>query len=304
MLPTTLEEPLKHCGAHPCFATRKGRLVDSFNNILQPQLDEATIASYMQYVSVSMDHVFLTAIQYTKSMYLTFGELNHLSPESYINDNIINALWCAFEKQLLVYHERMKSKDDSIPMCITSTFMWSGLVEKSLVVTTDYDTNDTKRSLRQKKSRAVNFDKNFEVFQQTVANNVWTKEVVFIPYCINNMHWILFVLNFHTFEYDVWDSLYSTFKNDHNNAWKNIERYFVAKYKFDNNGDTFPFKFKKVKASSTYSPGPQQPAISNDCALYVVWNMVWISFELHTPMLHNTHCGNITKKLRNSIKIV
>ena len=51
-----------------------------------------------------------------------------------------------------------------------------------------------------------------------------------------------------------------------------------------------------MKASSTYSPGPQQPAISNDCALYVVWNMVWISFELHTPMLHNTHCGNITKK--------
>ena len=108
-----------------------------------------------------------------------------------------------------------------------------------------------------------------------------TKSVVYIPYNITQTHWILFILNFQTQEYDVWDSLFYMFSHDHHKCWQSIEIYFELKYKYDHNVDSCPFKFKKVKES--YGPGPQQPATSNDCALYCVFNMYWYSLNLQVP---------------------
>ena len=136
---------------------------------------------------------------------------------------------------------------------------------------------ERKRPIRQvnkKPKYEVDFNKNFEVFRQSVANDIWTKSVVYIPYNITQTHWILFILNFQTQEYDVWDSLFYMFSHDHHKCWQSIEIYFELKYKYDHNVDSCPFKFKKVKES--YGPGPQQPATSNDwlciilCIQYVL----------------------------------
>ena len=223
------------------------------------------------------------AIYYDTFEYLNFHEVGNFMEEKFIDDNTINGLWLIFERQLLCYFKRMKSHESKIPMCINSFYMWEGLASTKTEVDNSeyYNSNNTKRSLRRKSKTEINFDRNFEVYKQAVCNDVWTKDIVFIPYNICQLHWILFVLNFNTFEYDVWDSCNKSFKRDHAKCWKNVENYFIAKYKSDNNGASFPFKFTKAK--DTGSPGPQQPGSSNDCALYVVWNMVWLSFGLNLP---------------------
>ena len=104
---------------------------------------------------------------------------------------------------------------------------------------------------------------------------------MFIPYNIDDSHWILFVFNFTTYEYDVYDSLFAMYQDDHQACLDNIKIYFEKKYMIEHETDTCPFTFKHV--SNSTGPGPQQPKGCNDCAIYCMFNMLWIALKFHEP---------------------
>ena len=137
----------------------------------------------------------------------------------------MNAWWLIFERHLVYYHGRCNTKASEIPMCINSSYIWEGMRAVSEVE--EKEDTERKRPIRQvnkKPKYEVDFNKNFEVFRQSVANDIWTKSVVYIPYNITQTHWILFILNFQTQEYDVWDSLFYMFSRNHTiNAGKALK---------------------------------------------------------------------------------
>ena len=81
--------------------------------------------------------------------------------------------------------------------------------------------------------------------------------------------------------------------------WSDIEKYFIHKYKLDNNVDTCPFKLRHIQKSA--GPGPQQPRGSNDCAIYCLYNMIWYSFNLHEHMTDQDYSSYMSKASNNNV---
>ena len=275
-----IQSPFRHHDTfHHMFYRRRLSRVALFKQLFTA-VTTSDRAAYKKYTTaVGAKSQKLKVIQYNRSDFIQYHELTFFKPQRYISDNLINAMWFLFERHLLYYHGRCRTPSSSVPMCINSSYIWDGM--RGLSEVEEEEDTSRKRPIRKVNKVTkyeVDYDNNFEVYRQSVDNDVWTKEVVFIPYNINQTHWILFVLDFTTYEYDVWDSLYYTFSEDHDDCWSCIEIYFQLKYKCDHKVDC-PFKFTKAKVS--YGPGPQQPEKSNDCALYCLFNMYWYAFRLH-----------------------
>ena len=100
---------------------------------------------------------------------------------------------------------------------------------------------------------------------------------MFIPYNINNVHWVLFVLDCTTGNYEVYDSLMRVFVHYHGDEMEKISRYMYDKYRYDHAGKECPFQFRSKKVVC-----PQQPEDSNDCAIYVFCNLMYCYYDSMT----------------------